>query len=69
MISSEMLRSWAFWRRVLLFGAGVLTLAGQMLTVTQSQAQYLAFGVAVVNLLISLTPDATVAKVTRLTVE
>jgi hypothetical protein len=62
-------KTWHFWRRVLLFSAGVLTLAGQMLSVTNQQAQWLAFGVAVVNLGISLIPDSAVHMVTKLDVE
>jgi hypothetical protein len=56
-------RYWYFWRRILLFAAGIAGLAGQMLTVSASQAQYLAFGVAVINLALSLIPDAAVDRV------
>lgn len=51
------IHSWGFWRRVLLFIAGVLGLASQMLSVTAQQVQWLTFGVAVVNLALSLLPD------------
>jgi uncharacterized membrane protein SirB2 len=57
MDSVPLWRKWSFWRRVLLFASGVLVLAGQMLSVTAQQAQWLAFGVAVVNLAASLIPD------------
>ena len=68
MTETPLWQTWGFWRRVLLFTAGVLTLAGQMLSVTSEQAKWLAFGVAVVNLAISLLTDAAVARVTRLAV-
>ena len=68
MTETPLWQTWGFWRRVLLFTAGVLTLAGQMLSVTSEQARWLAFGVAVVNLAISLLPDAAVARVTRLAI-
>lgn len=68
MIDPRFYLYWSFWRRVLLLAAGVAGLAGQMLAVTTQQAQYLAFGVAVVNLLLSLIPDAAVGAVTPLKV-
>lgn len=63
MIDPNAWKYWYFWRRVLLFVAGVAGLAGQMLSVTSQQAQYLAFGVAVINLALSLIPDAAVDRV------
>lgn len=61
-----MLQSWSFWRRVLLFVAGVLALVPQFFSLTPPWAQAVAFGIAVVNLALSFLPDAAVAKVTGL---
>lgn len=66
MIDPHFYRYWSFWKRVLLFAAGVAGLAGTTLAVTAQQAQWLAFAVAVLNLAISLLPDAAVEAVTPL---
>ena len=66
MIDPHFYRYWSFWKRVLLFAAGVAGLAGTALAVTAQQAQWLAFAVAVLNLAISLLPDAAVEAVTPL---
>lgn len=74
MIDPHFYRYWSFWKRVLLFAAGVAGLAGTTLAVTPQlscgvtaqQAQWLAFAVAVLNLAISLLPDAAVEAVTPL---
>ena len=59
-------QSWAFWRRVLMFVAGVLALVPQFFTLTAQQAQLVAFAGALIALALSFIPDATVAKVTGL---
>lgn len=63
-----MLKSWAVWRRVLLFLAGVLALAPQFFALTPPWAQGVAFAIAVINLALSFIPDAAVARVTGLSV-
>lgn len=64
-----MLQSWAFWRRVLMFVAGVLALVPQFFTLTAQQGQLVAFVTAVIALALSFIPDAAVAKVTGMKVE
>ena len=61
-------QSWAFWRRVLMFVAGVLALVPQFFTLPTQQAQVVAFVIAIINLALSMLPDAAVAKVTGLNV-
>ena len=63
-----MLQSWAFWRRVLMFVAGVLTLVPQFFTLPTQQAQVVAFVIAIINLALSFIPDSVVERVTGLTV-
>jgi len=62
-------RYWYFWRRVLMFAAGVAGLVSQSALVTGTQVQWLTLGVAVINLALSLIPDAAVDKLTPLRVE
>ena len=61
-----MLQSWAFWRRVLMFVAGVLALVPQFFTLPSQQAQVVAFVIAIINLALSFIPDSAVARVTGL---
>ena len=61
-------QSWAFWRRVLMFVAGVLALVPQFFTLPTQQAQVVAFAIALVNLALSFVPDSVVARVTGLDV-
>ena len=61
-------QSWAFWRRVLMFVAGVLALVPQFFTLPSQQAQVVAFVIAIINLALSFIPDSVVARVTGLTV-
>ena len=63
-----MLQSWAFWRRVLMFVAGVLALVPQFFTLTPQWGQVVAFAIALVNLALSFVPDSVVARVTGLDV-
>ena len=63
-----MLQSWAFWRRVLMFVAGVLALVPQFFTLTAQWGQVVAFAIALVNLALSFVPDSVVARVTGLDV-
>ena len=63
-----MLYSWAFWRRALAFVLGVLGLVPQFFPLTPTQAAVCQFAAAVIALLLTFIPDATVAKVTGLTV-
>ena len=63
-----MLQSWGFWRRVLMFVAGVLALVPQFFTLPTQQAQVVAFVIAIINLALSFIPDSVVARVTGLTV-
>lgn len=68
MIDPRFYLYWSFWRRVLLFLAGGAALVSQSPVVTLQQAQWLALAVAVLNLAISLLPDAAVGAVTPLKV-
>jgi len=61
-------QSWAFWRRVLMFVAGVLALVPQFFTLPTQQAQVVAFVIAIINLALSFIPDSVVERVTGLTV-
>ena len=61
-------QSWAFWRRVLMFVAGVLALVPQFFTLPTQQAQVVAFVIAIINLALSFIPDGVVARVTGLDV-
>ena len=61
-------QSWAFWRRVLMFVAGVLALVPQFFTLPSQQAQVVAFVIAIINLALSFIPDGVVARVTGLDV-
>ena len=61
-------QSWAFWRRVLMFVAGVLALVPQFFTLPTQQAQVVAFVIAIINLALSFIPDGVVERVTGLTV-
>ena len=63
-----MLQSWAFWRRVLMFVAGVLALVPQFFALPTQQAQVVAFVIAIINLALSFIPDSVVERVTGLTV-
>ena len=63
-----MLQSWAFWRRVLMFVAGVLALVPQFFTLPTQQAQVVAFVIAIINLALSFITDSVVERVTGLTV-
>ena len=63
-----MWQSWGFWRRALLFVAGVLALVPQFFALPSQQAQAVAFAIAVINLALSFVPDQAVAKVTGLRV-
>lgn len=69
MIDPRFYLYWSFWRRVLLFLAGAAALVSQSPVVTAQQGQWLALAVAVLNLAISLLPDAAVGAVTPLKVE
>lgn len=66
MIDPRFYLYWSFWRRVLLFLAGAAALVSQSPVVTTQQGQWLALAVAVLNLAISLIPDAAVDKLTPL---
>ena len=59
-------QSWAFWRRVLMFVAGVLALVPQFFTLPTQQAQVVAFVIAIINLALSFIPDSVVERVTGL---
>ena len=59
-------QSWAFWRRVLMFVAGVLALVPQFFTLPTQQAQVVAFVIAIINLALSFIPDGVVERVTGL---
>ena len=61
-----MLQSWAFWRRTLAFVLGVLGLVPQFFPLTPTQAAVCQFAAAVIALLLTFIPDATVAKMTGL---
>ena len=63
-----MLQSWAFWRRVLMFVAGVLALVPKFFTLPSQQAQYVAFAIAIINLALSFVPDLVVERLTGLDV-
>lgn len=60
------MQSWAFWRRVLLFVAGVLALVPQFFVLADDKARLVAFVIAVINLAISFLPDAPLDTVRRL---
>ena len=61
-------QQWGVWRRVLLFVAGVLALVPQFFTLAPQGASAVAFAIAVVNLALSMLPDAAVARVTGLNI-
>ena len=63
-----MLQSWAFWRRVLMFVAGVLALVPQFFTLTAQQGQLVAFAGALIALALSFIPDSAIARLTGLDV-
>ena len=64
----DLLKSWAFWKRLLMFTAGVLALVPQFFTLPSQQAQAVAFAIAIINLALSFIPDQAIAKVTGLRV-
>ena len=61
-----MLQSWGFWRRVLMFVAGVLALVPQFFALSPQWASAVAFIIAVISLALSFIPDSAVARVTGL---
>ena len=63
MIDPNAWRYWYFWRRVLMFAAGVAGLVSQSPVVTGTQVQWLTLAVAVINLALSLIPDSAVDRV------
>ena len=68
MVETPLWRTWGFWRRVLMFVAGVLALVPQFFTLPTQQAQVVAFVIAIINLALSFIPDSVVERVTGLTV-
>jgi VIT1/CCC1 family predicted Fe2+/Mn2+ transporter len=63
-----MLQSWGFWRRVLMFVAGVLALVPQFFALSPQWASVVAFIIAVISLALSFIPDSAVAQITELQV-
>lgn len=62
-------QKWGNWRRVLLIAAGILGLVPQFFVLADQPARWIAFGIAVCNLLIGFLPDKAVARVTGLEVK
>jgi hypothetical protein len=59
-------QQWGVWRRIILFVAGAVGLALQNFSFTVQQVALLTYVIAVLNLLLSMIPDAVVARVTGL---